>query len=59
MLEHDQQELLDLLAAGHTLGWAAARLAMSPRTAHRRLGAARALLGASSNAEAIAKLHQR
>ena len=56
LLARDQQELLALLAAGHTLSEAAGRLGMSSRTAHRRLGAARAVLGATTNAEAVASL---
>ena len=48
-----------LLAAGHTLSEAASRLGMSSRTAHRRLGAVRAVLGATTNAEAVASLHSR
>ena len=56
VLARDQRDLLDLLAAGHTLGDAARRLGMSQRTAHRRLGAARAALGATTNAEAVAGL---
>ena len=59
VLADDQVELLELLADGHTLGDAAEKVGMSPRTAHRRLGAARAILGATSNAEAIATLHVR
>jgi DNA-binding NarL/FixJ family response regulator len=57
VLARDQRELLDLLATGHTLSDAAAELGMSSRTAHRRLAAARATLGATSNIEAIAHLH--
>jgi DNA-binding NarL/FixJ family response regulator len=56
VLDGDQRALLDLLARGHTAGDAARRLGMSLRTAHRRLGGARAVLGATSNAEAIARL---
>ena len=59
LLARDQQELLALLAAGHTLSEAASRLGMSSRTAHRRLGAVRAVLGATTNAEAVASLHSR
>jgi hypothetical protein len=50
----DQLELLDMLATGHTLSDAATLLGMSSRTAHRRLGAARVALGATTTAEAIA-----
>ena len=56
ILDGDQRALLDLLAKGHTAGDAARRLGMSLRTAHRRLGGARSVLGATSNAEAIARL---
>jgi DNA-binding CsgD family transcriptional regulator len=59
VLARDQVELLELLAAGHTLAEAATTLGLSSRTAHRRLGGARAVLGAATNAEAIARLHVR
>lgn len=48
--------LLDLLAAGRTLGQAARELHLSRRTADRRLAAARAALGADSTTAAIAAL---
>jgi DNA-binding NarL/FixJ family response regulator len=48
-------ELLDALAAGRTLGQAAASLGLSRRTADRRLAAAREALGARSTAEAVAR----
>lgn len=55
-LDGDQRALLELLAHGHTAGEAARQIGVSLRTAHRRLGAARAALDASCNAEAIARL---
>lgn len=55
-LDREQWALLDLLARGNTAGEAARQIGMSLRTAHRRLGAARAALGAACNAEAIARL---
>ena len=55
-LDADQRALLDRLARGQTAGEAARQIGMSVRTAHRRLSAARATLGASCNAEAIARL---
>lgn len=52
-LDAEQRALLDLLASGLTAGEAARRLGMSLRTAHRRLSAARTLLGVGHNAEAV------
>lgn len=49
----DERRLLELLAAGKTLGQAAADLALSRRTADRRLASARKKLGAATTAEAI------
>lgn len=50
----DQRRLLDLLARGVSIAEAARLLNLSRRTAHRRLGEARAALGAASTAEAVA-----
>jgi DNA-binding NarL/FixJ family response regulator len=52
-LDEEQRRLLDLLADGSSLAAAARRLYLSRRTADRRLAAARAVLGARSNAEAV------
>ena len=52
-LDAEQRALLDLLANGLTAGEAARRLGMSLRTAHRRLSAARTLLGVGHNTEAV------
>lgn len=53
-LEGDQHRLLELLASGRTVGEAAAALDLAPRTAERRLAAARAALGARTTAQAVA-----
>lgn len=53
-LTPDERGLLDLLAAGRTLGEAAAELHLSRRTADRRLASARLKLGAASTAAAVA-----
>ena len=53
-LAPDERELLAHLVGGATLGAAARALHISPRTADRRLAAARAALGARSTAEAVA-----
>ena len=58
-LTREEQELLELLAGGATLGAAAARLHLSRRTADRRLAAARRKLGASSTATAIVAYTRR
>lgn len=52
-LVDDQRELLELLASGATIPEAAAALFLSTRTAERRLGAARRLLGVRTTAEAV------
>jgi DNA-binding NarL/FixJ family response regulator len=53
-----QRRLLSLLAAGWTLGEAAAQLGLARRTADRRLDAARRALGAERTAEALARARQ-
>jgi DNA-binding CsgD family transcriptional regulator len=53
VLTAEERELLALLAAGTTLGSAAARLHLSRRTADRRLAQARGKLGAATTAEAV------
>jgi DNA-binding NarL/FixJ family response regulator len=58
-LSADERGLLELLAAGHTLGEAASALHLSRRTADRRLVSAREKLGAASTAEAIAAVIRR
>ena len=50
----DQRRLLELLAQGVSIAEAARLLNLSRRTAHRRLGEARAALGAGSTAQAVA-----
>jgi DNA-binding CsgD family transcriptional regulator len=55
-LDVDERSLLDLLAAGRTLGEAAAALHLSRRTADRRLAAARTKRGAATTAETLARL---
>jgi DNA-binding NarL/FixJ family response regulator len=52
-LDAEQRALLDLLADGLTLGEAAHELALSRRTADRRLAGARRILGVATTAEAI------
>lgn len=52
-LRCEQRRLLELLAAGETLGEAARHLALSRRTADRRLSQARGELGVASTAEAV------
>jgi DNA-binding CsgD family transcriptional regulator len=47
--------ILELLAAGHSLGEAANRLGLARRTADRRLAAARQALGVERTTEAIAR----
>jgi hypothetical protein len=54
-LSAEQQHLLDLLAAGHTLGEAAGVAHLSLRTASRRLAASRAALGVATTAEAVVR----
>lgn len=58
-LTSDERGLLDRLAAGRTLGEAAAELNLSRRTADRRLASAREKLGASTTAEAIVEYARR
>jgi DNA-binding NarL/FixJ family response regulator len=53
-LGQDQVALLGLLAAGQSIGQAAVQLAISRRTAARRLGDARQRLGVATTAEAVA-----
>ncbi len=53
-LDETETGLLGLLAGGRTVAGAAAELNMSRRTADRRLASARAKLGASTTAEAVA-----
>jgi DNA-binding NarL/FixJ family response regulator len=52
-LTPDERRLLDALAAGKTLGAAAAELHLSRRTADRRLASARGKLGVATTAEAV------
>jgi len=58
-LNSDQRALLDLLSNGMTLGTAAATLALSRRTADRRLADARRVLGAATTAEALVAYSSR
>jgi hypothetical protein len=51
----DWASLLDALAAGSTTEEAARRCHVSLRSAHRRLATARAVLGVSTNAAAVAR----
>jgi len=53
LLNDDQRELLGLLASGMSIPEAAGELYLSIRTAERRLGAARRLLGTRTTAEAV------
>ena len=53
LLTADQIQLIDLLAAGLSIPEAAGRLFLSVRTAERRVGAAKRLLGTATTAEAI------
>jgi DNA-binding NarL/FixJ family response regulator len=53
-LDAEQVELLELLAAGYSLAEAARTLHLSPRTAARRVGAARTTLGVRTTVEAVA-----
>lgn len=55
-LSAEQRELLTLVAHGASVPEAAASLFLSPRTAERRLAAARTSLGVRSTAQAIARL---
>lgn len=58
-LEVDQIGLLNLLTDGLSLPDAARRLYLSPRTAERRLAAARRALGVSTTAEALVDYARR
>jgi DNA-binding CsgD family transcriptional regulator len=58
-LTADEASLLDLLAAGLSLGQAATRLHLSRRTADRRLSAARRRLGVVTTAEALVAWRSR
>jgi DNA-binding NarL/FixJ family response regulator len=53
-LAHDQLALLELLAGGESIACAAEQLAISRRTAARRLVHARQTLGVDTTAEAVA-----
>ena len=57
-LSPDHRELLRLLGQGRSLGEAARLLAVSRRTADRRLSAARKALGVATTAEAVAFVGQ-
>jgi DNA-binding CsgD family transcriptional regulator len=57
-LRPDERELLRQLGQGHSLGEAARLLAISRRTADRRLRAARQALGVATTAEAVGLLGQ-
>jgi DNA-binding CsgD family transcriptional regulator len=59
MLSVEERALMDLLAAGSTLGAAADALHLSRRSADRRLAAARAKLGADATGSAIAAYRRR
>lgn len=58
-LDAEQRRLLELLAAGSTLGEAAQALSYSRRTVNRRLAAIRNALGVRTTAEALAYLRQK
>ncbi len=58
-LDDEQLELLRLLRDGATLGQAATHVGLSRRTADRRLARARATLGVTTTAEAVARLEER
>lgn len=53
VLTADERRLLDLLAAGRTLGDAAKQLHLARRSADRRLAAARARLGVTTTTAAV------
>jgi DNA-binding CsgD family transcriptional regulator len=53
LIDDDQLTLLTLLSSGLTLGQAAQRLAISRRTADRRLAEARTRLGVLTTAQAV------
>lgn len=52
-LSQEQRELLELVAAGHSLAQAARLRFLSLRTANRRVTEARELLGVATNREAV------
>jgi DNA-binding NarL/FixJ family response regulator len=54
-LTREERALLELLAAGATLGAAASALHLSRRTADRRLASARQKLGVQTTTEAVVK----
>jgi DNA-binding NarL/FixJ family response regulator len=54
-LDPEQQQLVELLAEGHSLDEIAAQLSYSRRTVNRRLRVLREALGVRTNAEAIAR----
>lgn len=58
-LSNETRDLLAALAAGLSIGDAAAQCYMSERTAHRRLIGAKRTLGVASTAEAVAALTAR
>lgn len=58
-LGEDDRRLLDLLAAGRSLGRAAEELHLSRRSADRRLAGARARLAVRTTAEAVAARRRR
>lgn len=59
LLQPEERAVMDLLAAGSTLGAAAEALHLSRRSADRRLASARAKLGASATGAAIAAYRRR
>lgn len=59
LLTAEQHALLELLAAGATLGEAAERLHLSRRSADRRLAAAREVLAAPTTGAAVASYRRR
>lgn len=58
-LSAEERRLLELLAAGATLGEAAGRLHLSRRSADRRLASARAALGVVTSGEAVVAYRER
>lgn len=57
-VDDQQRRLFGLLARGHSVTKAARRLHLSQRTAERRLAEGRAILGATTNAEAVSRLRR-